>query len=414
MRASTGGASRRGTTHDQHLTTERLVPPATSASSPLRLVVLMSIASPWSREVVRHLTQLGVAVHIVELQPRGAVRGYIEHGRAKHSSAVDELEQHAASVHRVATPRWMPRRLWSSAAAVARIARECDADAMLTLYGGSLAATAYLSRVRPYIVYAVGSDVLLASSLERVVARIALTRSAAVLANGDHLARRTIELAPHAHVTAHLLGVDLSEYAPSPIATGRRAFVCTRGFVDVYDNGTIVRALGRLRDVPSDFSVSFLSSGPLLAETERLADEVVPATWRSRVVFHGGVSHEQLKKSIQSSSFYVSASRSDGTSASLLEAMASGLIPIVSDIPANREWIEHDRNGLLFKPGDDGELATALARAIAYERWMDGAREANRRLVETRADARANMTTLRDILRTHSRRVQVAPTTGVA
>jgi glycosyltransferase involved in cell wall biosynthesis len=46
--------------------------------------------------------------------------------------------------------------------------------------------------------------------------------------------------------------------------------------------------------------------------------------------------------------YYISIPTSDSTSASLLEAMSFGCTPIVSDIPANREWVEPDRTGLLF------------------------------------------------------------------
>lgn len=39
---------------------------------------------------------------------------------------------------------------------------------------------------------------------------------------------------------------------------------------------------------------------------------------------------------------FISIPSSDSTSVSLLEAMCCGLFPIVSDLPANREWI-HDK-----------------------------------------------------------------------
>lgn len=45
--------------------------------------------------------------------------------------------------------------------------------------------------------------------------------------------------------------------------------------------------------------------------------------------------------------YYFSLPESDATSVSLLEAMAHGCVPIVSDIPANREWIEHGINGII-------------------------------------------------------------------
>jgi L-malate glycosyltransferase len=322
----------------------------------------------------------------------------MDYGRRDRASESEWLERHAESVHRIETPGFAPWRFVSSARALRRVALECDGDIVLTLYGGSLAATAYLSRVRPYAVYIVGSDILLATLPQRIVARIALTASAAVLANGKHLARRVRELAPKANVAPLYLGIDLMEYSASPGDDHHPSFVCTRGFLDVYDNATIVRAFALLGEVAPDITITFLSSGPLLEETERLADALIPPSWRDRIVFLGGASHEELKRVVKSASFYLSASLSDGTSSSLLEAMASGLVPIVSDIPANREWIVSEANGLLFSPGNHRELAGQIRRAIKYEPWMAKARTANRRLVEERADADVNTIRLLEIL----------------
>ena len=46
---------------------------------------------------------------------------------------------------------------------------------------------------------------------------------------------------------------------------------------------------------------------------------------------------------------------------SLLEGMAAGLVPVVSDIAGNREWVTHRREGLLVPVGDAEAVACALA-----------------------------------------------------
>jgi glycosyltransferase involved in cell wall biosynthesis len=78
--------------------------------------------------------------------------------------------------------------------------------------------------------------------------------------------------------------------------------------------------------------------------------------------------------------------------------MACGLFPIVSDIPANREWITHENNGLLFPAGDDSYLSVCIRRAIAGESWMAQARISNRRLVEERGNIDVGMRALVDLL----------------
>ena len=81
-----------------------------------------------------------------------------------------------------------------------------------------------------------------------------------------------------------------------------------------------------------------------------------------RVEFGGRVSQADLPRWYRKSDLYVSPSHVDGSSVSLMEALACGLPALVSDIPANKEWVQEDRNGWLFPDGD----ADALAEKILW------------------------------------------------
>ena len=83
------------------------------------------------------------------------------------------------------------------------------------------------------------------------------------------------------------------------------------------------------------------------------------------VEFTGELDQPDLAGLLRSADIYVSSSRSDSTSVSLLEAMACGAFPVVTSIPGNLEWITDGRNGLTFPPGDPAALATCLQKALA-------------------------------------------------
>jgi glycosyltransferase involved in cell wall biosynthesis len=85
------------------------------------------------------------------------------------------------------------------------------------------------------------------------------------------------------------------------------------------------------------------------------------------------------------SDIYVSTSLSDGTSVSLLEAMAAGGFPVVTDIPANREWIKDGENGFLVPVNEAGLLAKRIVSAIRDEDLLQRSRTDNLRTVEERA-----------------------------
>ena len=86
---------------------------------------------------------------------------------------------------------------------------------------------------------------------------------------------------------------------------------------------------------------------------------------------------EQLAGLLRESDIYVSTSHSDSTSVSLLEAMACGAFPVVTDIPGNRDWVTHEHNGLLFHPGDSAALAECLTRASGDKQLRERAAEIN-------------------------------------
>ena len=68
----------------------------------------------------------------------------------------------------------------------------------------------------------------------------------------------------------------------------------------------------------------------------------------SFITFYEYMSYESMIKMVARSKIYISATKSDGTSLSLLEAMHLGAIPVVSNIVSNRSWVLDSVNGYLF------------------------------------------------------------------
>ena len=74
----------------------------------------------------------------------------------------------------------------------------------------------------------------------------------------------------------------------------------------------------------------------------------------------GTISQSDNIRELEKADIFISVAKSDGSSLSLLEAMAIGTLPLVTDNPANREWLEDEFTGYLFS-GDTGiELATKI------------------------------------------------------
>jgi glycosyltransferase involved in cell wall biosynthesis len=113
-----------------------------------------------------------------------------------------------------------------------------------------------------------------------------------------------------------------------------------------------------------------------------------------RVSFGGQVAQCDLPRWYCQSDIYISPSHVDGTSVSLLEAMACGLPCLVSDIPGNMDWVAEGVNGWTFRDGDVDDLTEKILFAIRNRESLQNVGDASRRTAVARADWKKNFGTL--------------------
>jgi glycosyltransferase involved in cell wall biosynthesis len=126
--------------------------------------------------------------------------------------------------------------------------------------------------------------------------------------------------------------------------------------------------------------------GAVGTETDKLKEMVAELGIENQVEFIGWVDAETNRNYYAKSKFWISLPESDATSISLLEAMAYDCVPIVSDLPSNKEWIKNGENGFIVQDLEKEFLSDMLivnlekAININKERILkDGTKEANRK-----------------------------------
>ena len=62
--------------------------------------------------------------------------------------------------------------------------------------------------------------------------------------------------------------------------------------------------------------------------------------------------------------------------------MACGAFPIVSDLPALREWITDGENGLIVNSVEPEQIANAILYALSNTALTHGASQTNREIIE--------------------------------
>jgi len=189
------------------------------------------------------------------------------------------------------------------------------------------------------------------------------------------------------------MGVDeafLERGRERKIELDKGAFIIlsNRNLLPLYNVSILIRAIPNiLREEPR---TKFLIAGEG-SEKENLENEVENLNLSISVRFLGRVPHKEMPNLLAQSDIYVSTSPYDGTSVSLLEALASGTFPVVTDIPSNREWIADGDNGFLVPKGNENLLAKKIVEAIRNHRLLGEAYEKNRKIVEQRACWRENI-----------------------
>jgi glycosyltransferase involved in cell wall biosynthesis len=131
--------------------------------------------------------------------------------------------------------------------------------------------------------------------------------------------------------------------------------VSARNNKPIYDLKTLIKVIPKIEKKHSNVHFVFIGEG-----TEDFANYKLPNT-----ICLGRIEHKAMNDVLSASDIYVSTSLSDGASASLLEAMCCELVPVVTKIQGNEEWITDQSNGLLFSKSDSFKLYERLEALIA-------------------------------------------------
>lgn len=166
-------------------------------------------------------------------------------------------------------------------------------------------------------------------------------------------------------------GVDLEAFpASQPVLTRSslgipdqaKVILSLRAHEQRYHVGDVIKAFAEVAAADPEAVLVVGSAGSLTEDLER---QCASLSIHDRVYFIGHRTESEVADLLALADAYVSASEVDGTSVTLLQAMASGAPCVVSDIPGNRPWIHNGRTGWLFALRDSAHLARAIHQALA-------------------------------------------------
>ncbi len=349
----------------------------------MRILFVAEAPSPYVREWAEHLAAVFAHdVHLASLQPCGApLTGVTFHPLGDQVGRLSYL---------LALP------------ATRRLARRLEPDLAVAYRVTSYGVLAAAAGLHPLSMAAQGQYIAYppTSLLKRALARYALARADLVTSWGVHMTRNMVKLGCDPRkIRTIAYGIDTGRFRidPDRPRPGRPPkLLTTRALRRDYNHEQILRALPEVAATFPDVVWTAVGEGP---ERERLSGMARRLGVGRNLVLPGRVPPDRLLALLRECDVYLSAVRTDGVSASLLEAMACGAWPVVTDNEANRLWIRPGETGDLVAPGDAAGTARAILGALREPARARAAREANRALVAERASLRENMAVIEGMLR---------------
>src|SRR6266508_1217313 len=296
-----------------------------------------------------------------------------------------------------------------------RLTKEINPDLIHAGPIQNCAFIATLSGFRPFLAMSWGYDLVMdadKSSWMRWVTRYTLKRSAFFVSDANVSREKAIAFGMDSAKTVIFpWGTDIEHFLPKKEERGKKTassnrkskienpksitLFCSRTWESIYGVDVLAKAFVKVASVNPDINLILLGGGSQGAKIRQI---LMSGNVMERVHFGGHVTQADLPRWYHMADLYISPSHVDGSSVTLMEALASGLPCLVSDIAGNKEWIEDGVNGWLFRDGDVNDLAEKILNAIKdRRRSFKKIGEAARKTAEQKADWKKNFGKLLEV-----------------
>jgi glycosyltransferase involved in cell wall biosynthesis len=271
-----------------------------------------------------------------------------------------------------------------------------------------------LSKCWPSVLFIWGSDVLVAPKFLpfRFMAKYSLKKASAVVVDSDVQERACVALGCDPKKIVKFPWVDLQSIRDRVGGNQERRnmerirdkvgwkengplIISTRQHKAIYNIECLIQAIPHVvKEIPTARFL-ILGKGNL---TETLRETAARMGVDAYVKFLGDVPVSEIPEYLEMADIYVSTSLSDGTSASLIEAMVCKLPAIVTDIPGNQEWIKDGSTGLLFPVRDYKALAERIVKLSRDEDLRNTLAEKAYQTVSEKANWQKNSKLLDELI----------------
>jgi colanic acid/amylovoran biosynthesis glycosyltransferase len=190
-----------------------------------------------------------------------------------------------------------------------------------------------------------------------------------IVTETDYAARFLRERFSHRRDRVHRIynGLDLADFEPADFSSTPPLIIAVGRLIPKKGFGDLIRACALLVKRAKSFRCEIIGEGPLEKELNRQIDEL---SLRNAVVLGGAKPQTQLRGRLAMANVFVLPSvidpdgGMDNLPTVIMEAMATGLPVVSTNIGGIPEMVVEDETGFLVKPGDAQAMADAIEKVI--------------------------------------------------
>lgn len=288
-----------------------------------------------------------------------------------------------------------------------KIIREFDPDIIHSGYVWQAGILAALADFHPHLSMAWGSDILTEPDknfIIRMLVNKVMTTCDHVQCDAEFVKQKIMSdyRLPSEKITVFPWGIDLGLFNKTDKESSREklnieknkfVIIFNRYLEIVYGVKDLLEGFKKFSEGKDDVLLLILSDGMLKNSVLKF---IIENNMEEKITIIGRVANNELPGFLNAADIYVSPSLSDGTSLSLLEAMACGTGLVVTDVPAIKEWVQEE-NGFMVKRGCPDEIAGAMEKYYDDRSLITRHGEMNIEIASRRADWDRNYLKLEEI-----------------
>jgi len=239
-----------------------------------------------------------------------------------------------------------------------------------------------------------GTDILVTpykNSLYKWITRVSLKKADLITSDSMHMSQMIEALLENERrpIITLPMGVDTTVFNRKiPFKNNNSPIVLSlRNLINNSNIDVIIYAFKSFVKIYPQAQLIIANDGVLRNSLELL---VTKENLNRNVKFLGFIDRKTIADLLTTCDYYISIPTSDATSVTLLEAMSSGMYPIVSDIPANKEWIRTKVQGKVVTINAE-MIAQALLESEHTDTIKEQAAELNREIILKEASLHETM-----------------------